>query len=139
MVRWQWQLGAAVLAVLVLAGLLIGSPGPALGQPGPRNRLRERCQAVLPQGQVDPIVAKYRDRFTAAREAMGREERALRAVLLADNSSRAAFDAQLVKTELARMALSRVRLDMLWDLRSVIPATNRAIAFRCAEFLMRRR
>lgn len=139
MVRWQWQLGAAVLAVLVLAGLLIGPPGPALGQPGPRNRLRERCQAVLPQGQVDPIVAKHRDRFTAAREAMGREERALRAVLLADNSSRAAFDAQLVKTELARTALSRVRLDMLWDLRSVIPATNRAIAFRCAEFLMRRR
>jgi len=139
LVRRKWQVCAAGLAVLVLAGLLIVSPGPALGQPGPRDRLRERCQAVLPQAQVDPIVVKYRDRFTAAREAMVREERALRALLIADNSTRAALDAQFVKTEAARTALSRVRLDMLWDLRSVIPATNREIAFRCAEFLMRRR
>lgn len=139
MVRRKWQVCAAGLAVLVLAGLLIVSPGPALGQPGPRERLQERCQTVLPQAQVDPIVVKYRDRFTAAREAMVKEERALRALLIADNSTRAAVDAQIVKTEAARTALSRVRLDMLWELRSVIPATNREAAFRCAEFLMRRR
>ena len=139
MVRRQWQVYSAGLAVFVLAGLLIVSPGPASAQPGPRDRLQERCQTVLPQAQVDPIVAKYRDRFTAARESMLREERALRALLIADNATRAALDAQIVKTDAARSALSRVRLDMLWELRSVIPATNREAAFRCAEFLMRRR
>jgi Spy/CpxP family protein refolding chaperone len=82
---------------------------------------------------------KYRDRFIAAREAMMKEERAMRALLVADNSTRAAVDAQIIKTEAVRSALLRVRLDMLWDLRSVIPATNRAAAFRCAELLLLRR
>jgi hypothetical protein len=122
-----------------MVGLLIASPGPALGQSGPRERLRERCRTALPQAQVDPIVAKYRDRLTAAREAMMKEERGLRALLIADNSTRAALDAQIIKTEAARSALIRVRLDMLWDLRAVIPATNREVAFRCAELLLRRR
>jgi len=94
---------------------------------------------VLPEAQVNPIVVKYRDRLTAAREAMIREERALRALLVADASTRAALDAQIVKTEAARTALSRVRLDLLWELRTVIPATNREAAFRCAELLLRRR
>lgn len=139
MARRRWQGYGAGLAVLVLAGLLVVSPDPALGQPGPRERLQERCQAALPQAQVDPIVVKYRDRFTSARDAMVKEERALRALLIAENSTRAALDTQLVKTEAARSALSRVRMDMLWELRSVIPTTNRAVAFRCAELLLRRR
>jgi len=139
LVRRKWQLWAAGLAVLVSAGLLIVSPGPVMGQPGPRGRLRERCQAVLPKTQVDPVLVKYRDRFIAAREAMMKEERAMRALLVADNSTRAAVDAQIIKTEAVRSALLRVRLDMLWDLRSVIPATNRAAAFRCAELLLLRR
>lgn len=139
MVRRNWQVCAAGLVVLVMAGLVVVSPGPALGQPGPREGLRERCQAVLPEAQVNPIVVKYRDRLTAAREAMIREERALRALLVADASTRAALDAQIVKTEAARTALSRVRLDLLWELRTVIPATNREAAFRCAELLLRRR
>ncbi len=141
MVHRQGQLYAAGLAVVVVAGLLIMSPGPALGQPGPQNPSREQCEAVLPQAQVDPIVAKYRDRLAAARETMVKEERALFALLVADSSTRPALEAQIVKTEAARTALSRVRLDMLWELRSVIPATNRDIAFRCAErrLFMRRR
>jgi hypothetical protein len=139
LVRRKWQGWAAGLVVLVFAGLLIVSPDPAMGQPGPRQRIRERCEAVLPQAQVDPVLAKYRDRLAGAREAAVKEERALRALLVADNSTRAAVDAQVLKTEAARSALTRVRLDMLWELRSVIPATNRAAAFRCAEFLALRR
>lgn len=139
MARQKWPVYAAGLAVLIMAGLLIISPGPALGQPGPRERLQERCQTVLPQAQFDPIVAKYRDRLTAVREAMAREERALRALLVADNTTRAALDAQLVKTESARTAVTRARMDMLWELRSVIPATNREAAFRCADFFLFRR
>ncbi len=139
MVRRKWQVCAAGLAVLMFAGLLIVSPGPAMGQPGPRERIRERCQAVLPQAQVEPVLGKYWDRLTTAREAMVKEERALRALLVVDNSTRAAVDAQTLKTDAARSALTRVRLDILWELRSVIPATNREAAFRCAELLMLRR
>jgi len=88
---------------------------------------------------VDPILARYRDRLRAAREDLRREERALRALLVADNSTRAAVDAQSQKVIGARNALLRVRLEMLWDLRSVIPAQDRDLAFRCAQALMMRR
>jgi len=135
LVRRKWQAYAAGLAVVVFAGLLVVAPGPAMGQPGPRGRVRDRCRAVLPPAQVAPVLAKYRDRLAAARQAMGKEERALRVLLVADNSTRAALDAQIIKTEAARSALSRVGLDMLWELRSVIPGVDRAAAFRCAGFL----
>ena len=88
---------------------------------------------------MTPIAVKYRDRFAAARDALVKEDRALRALLVADNSTRPALEAQMVKTEAARSAVSRVRLDYLWELRGVIPATNRAIAFRCAQFYLIRR
>lgn len=139
MVRRQWPVCAAGLAVLILAGLLLVSPEPAQGQPRRWARIRERCGAVLPRTQVDPLAVKYRDRFVAAREALGREERALRALLLADNSTRPALETQIVKTEAARAALARVRLDFLWELRSLVPVMNRAAAFRCARFYLRRR
>lgn len=138
MVRRGW-LFAVGLAVIVLAGLLTVWPDQALGQPGRWARFRERCEAVLPEAQATPIAVKYRDRFAAAREAMIKEERALRALLVADNSTRPALEAQMVKTEAARSSVSRVRLDYLWELRSVIPATNRAAAFRCAQFYLIRR
>jgi len=139
LVRRRWRGCAAGLAVFVLTGLLVVSPGPALGQPGPPDRLRERCEAALPQAKIDPIMAKYRGRLTSAREAVMREERALFALLVADSPTRAAVDTQAGKTETARTLYSRVRLDVLWELRSVVPAADREIAFRCAEFLMRRR
>jgi hypothetical protein len=138
--RRTWQITAAGLAILMLAGAVLVWPDTALGQMGRRARIRERCEAVLPESQVTPIAIKYRDRFAAAREALVKEERALRALLVADNSTRPALEAQMVKTEAARSAVSRVRLDYLWELRGIIPATNRAAAFRCAQFhLIRRR
>lgn len=138
MVRRRSQVVAAGLAA-VLAGLLLVSPGPALGQPWPRGRIRERCESVLPRAKVAPIVARYRDRIVTARQTVGENERALRALLIADNSTRAALDAQIAKTEAARSALSRVRVDLLWELRSVVPAADRGLAFRCVAFYMRRR
>jgi hypothetical protein len=138
--RRTWQIGIAGLAILMLVGVFFVWPDTASGQMGRWARIRERCEAVLPESQVTPIAIKYRDRFAAAREALVKEERALRALLVADNSTRPALEAQMVKTEAARSAVSRVRLDYLWELRSVIPATNRAVGFRCAQFhLIRRR
>jgi Spy/CpxP family protein refolding chaperone len=100
--------------------------------------VEQRCAAVLPRQAAEQILANYRERLRTARENAVREERALRALLVADNSTKAALDAQTLKTNDARNALSRVRLDMLWDLRSVVPAQDRAIAFRCAERLLMR-
>lgn len=138
MVR-RWQLVAAGLAVLVVVGLLAVWPDQAAGQPGPRGRAREWCEAVLPEAVVVPIAVKYRDRLVAAREALIKEERALRALLVADNATRQALEAQMVKTEAARTAVTRLRLDFLWELRGVVPASNRATAFRCARYYLRRR
>lgn len=129
---------AAVLIVaagtLLFASTTVAQPGPA-DPPGPS---REQCQSVLPSQTVEPIVAKHRDRLRTARENAAKEERALAALLVADNSTRAALDAQMVKANDARNAFARVRLDLLWDLRSVIPAQNRLLAFRCAERLLLR-
>jgi hypothetical protein len=138
--RRTWQgVTAAGLATLIVAGVLIISSDPVSAQMGRRARVRERCEAVLPETQAAPIAVKYRDRFAAARDALVKEERALRALLVADNSTRPALEARMLKTEAARSAVSRVRMDYLWELRGVIPATNRAIAFRCAQFYLIRR
>jgi len=84
--------------------------------------------------------APERERAQAARDNLMKEERALLTLLVADNSTRPAVEAQTVKANDARVAFTKVRLDLLWELRSVIPAQNRAQAFRCAEFsLVRRR
>lgn len=129
---------AATLAVAVLAGLLFVSSAPA--QQGPQRPTREQCASVLPRETVAPVIERYRDRLRAAREAAMREERALRSLLIADNTTRAALDAQIARTNETRNAMARVRLDALWELRSVIPAQDREVALRCAaRLLMRRR
>ena len=122
----------------ILAALLLVSTAAAQQQAPPpqQPRLEQQCASVLPRQAAEQILANYRDRLRTARENAVREERALRALLVADNSTKAALDAQNLKTNEARNALARVRLDMLWDLRSVVPAQDRAIAFRCAERLL---
>lgn len=135
MVRRLQMIVVPGLAAALVAGLVIVPSAVAqTGGPGP-SRL-ERCQSVLPRQTVDPILAKYRDRLRAAREAMAREERALRSLLIADNSTRGALDAQIAKANDARNTYARVRLDILWDLRSVIPVHDRELAFRCVERLL---
>jgi Spy/CpxP family protein refolding chaperone len=69
---------------------------------------------------------------------MATQERALRSLLVADNSTRAALDAQIARSNDARNAFARARMNALWDLRSVIPAQDRQVAFRCAERLLLR-
>ncbi|MGH2397466.1 MAG: hypothetical protein ACRDFW_10860 [bacterium] len=129
---------AAGLVVAVLAGqILISSAVAQQGQPG--SRRAQQCQSVISQDAVNPILARHRDRLQTARENMGREERALRTLLVAETTTRAAVDAQIAKGNETRNAFTRARLDLLWDLRSVIPVQNREQAFRCAELLMRRR
>lgn len=127
---------AAALAVAVLAGLLFVSS--ALAQQGPQRPSREQCASALPRETVNPVIERYRDRLRSAREAAVREERALRGLLVADNTTRAALDAQIARTNDARNAFARVRLDALWELRSVIPAQNREVALRCAERMLMR-
>lgn len=125
----------AALAGVLFAGSAVAQPTP----PSPQPRGAQMCQGVL-STQAEAIVTKYRERAQTARDNMMKEERALLALLVADNSTRAAVDAQTVKAADARMALTKIRLEMLWELRAVIPAQNRAQAFRCAEFsLLRRR
>ena len=132
------------LILSVIAALMFVSTAAAQQQappqPAPQQRpgMEQRCAAVLPRQAVDQIVANYRDRLRTARENAVREERALRDLLVADNATKAALDAQSVKANDARNALARVRLDMLWDLRSVIPAQDRQLAFRCAQRLIMR-
>lgn len=134
----------SVILTVVAALLLVSTAGAQPQAPPPqapapqRPGVEQRCAAVLPRQAAEQIFANYRERLRTARENAVREERALRALLVADNSTKAALDAQTLKTNDARNALSRVRLDMLWDLRSVIPAQDRAIAFRCAERLLMR-
>lgn len=139
MQRFRNRIGAgltvAVVAGLVVAGAAFAQPVP----PSPQPRGAQACQGVL-SSQAEAVVAKYRERAQAARDNLMKEERALLALLVADNSTRPAVEAQTVKANDARVAFTKVRLDMLWELRSVIPAQNRAQAFRCAEFsLVRRR
>lgn len=138
MVAQTWRIWVAA-AALVAVGTIAVWPETAAGQMRRLPRFRERCEAVLPEAQAAAIAAKYRDRFAAARDALVREERALRALLVADTSTRAAVEAQMVKTEAARTALSRIRLDYLWELRSIVPAADRGLAFRCARFYLLRR
>lgn len=127
-----------VIAALVLVSTAAAQQ-PAPAQPRPRRpNLQQRCETVLPRQAVEQIAANYRERLRVARENLVREERALRALLVADNSTKAALDAQSVKANEARAAVRRVRLDMLWDLRAVIPAQDRQVAFRCAERLLMR-
>lgn len=134
----------SVILTVVAALLLVSTAGAQPQAPPPqapapqRPGVEQRCAAVLPRQAAEQILANYRERLRTARENAVREERALRALLVADNSTKAALDAQTLKTNDARNALSRVRLDMLWDLRSVVPAQDRAIAFRCAERLLMR-
>lgn len=128
-----------VAAALVVAAGPLLFISSAVAQPGPPGPSREQCQSVLPAQTVDPIVAKYRDRIRTARENLVKEERALASLLVADNSTRAALDTQMTKTNDARNAFARLRLDLLWELRSVVPAQNRELAFRCAERLLLRR
>jgi len=128
---------AAGLVVLSGAGPGV-SPVAAQPQAPPAQWPAQRCFSVLPRQTVEPILAKYRDRIRAARGALVKEERALRALLIADNATRAALDAQIAKTIEARNALARARLDALWELRAVIPAQDRALAFRCVERLLLR-
>ena len=130
---------AAGLVVVVLAGLLFISSALAQAPPGPRRDRAQQCQSVIPQDAVNPVLARHRDRLQTARENMMREERALRTLLVADSTTRAALDTQIAKSNDARNAFARARLDLLWDLRTVIPTQNREQAFRCAELLMRRR
>lgn len=125
------------LAVAVVAGLLF-IPSAVAQTRAPAPSRVDRCASVLQRQTMEPILARYRDRLRTAREAVAKEERALQYLLIADNSTRAALDAQIVKTNDARNALSRVRLDLLWDLRAVIPAQDRTLAFRCAERLLLR-
>lgn len=137
MVRRLQRIFVVGLVVMVVAGLLVVPTAVAQTRLPARAQV-ERCQAVLPRQTVDPIVAKYRDRLRTAREAVAREERALQYLLIADNVTRAGLDAQIAKTTDARNALTRVRLDMLWELRSVIPASDRTLAFRCVQRLLLR-
>ena len=113
---------AAGVAVAIVAGLLVA--GAAFAQQGPGGPRGPQCQGVL-SSQAEAVVAKYRDRAQASREGLMKEERALFALLIADNSTRAAVDTQTAKVTDARTAFAKVRLDMLWELRSVIPAQNR--------------
>ena len=130
----------SVIAALVLVSTAAAQQQTTQQQDPPqRPDLQQRCAAVLPRQAVEQIVANYQARLRTARENVMREERALQALLVADNSTKAALDAQNVKANEARNALSRVRLDMLWDLRAVIPAQDRQIAFRCAERMLMRR
>ncbi len=132
------QVFAAGLAVVVIAGLLFVNAALAQQGPPPGQPRAQQCQGAIPSA-ADPILAKYRDRAQAAREGVMKEERALFGLLVADNSTRAAVDAQVTKANDARTAFAKVRLDALWELRSVIPAQNREQVFRCAEFTLFRR
>lgn len=128
---------AAALLFVSAAGAQQQNPT----QPAPqrqRPNMQQRCEAVLPRQAVEQIAANYRERLRTARENLVREERALNELLVADNSTKAAVDAQHARAEAARTAMSRVRVDLLWDLRSVIPAQDRQIAFRCAQMLLLR-
>ena len=134
---------ATGLVVVFATGLLFVAS--ALGQqqpppqPSPRGQAREQqCASVLPRQAVEAILANHREPLRAAREAMATQERALRSLLVADNTTRAALDAQTARSNDARNAFARARMNALWDLRSVIPAQDRQVAFRCAERLLLR-
>lgn len=134
---------AAGLVVVFATGLFFVSS--ALGQqqpppqPSPRGQSRDQqCESVLPRQAVEAILANHREPLRVAREAMATQGRALRSLLVADNSTRAALDAQIARSNEARNAFARARMNALWDLRSVIPAQDREIAFRCAERLLLR-
>lgn len=133
-----------VIMTIVAALLLVSSAAAqqqSPTQPAPqrqRPNLQQRCEAVLPRQAVEQIAANYRDRLRTARENVAREQRALRDLLVADNSTKAAVDAQQARAEAARTAMSRVQVDLLWDLRSVVPAQDRQLAFRCAQVMLRR-
>lgn len=130
--------GMAGLAVALLTGVVPVST--TLAQQAPPTRPgAPQCESVLPSRTADPIVAKYRERLRTARDNMIREERTLIGLLTAENTTRAAAEGQVTKVNDARNALARVRLDMLWELRSVVPAENREQAFRCAGRLLFRR
>lgn len=132
------RFGMANLAIALLTGVLPVSA--TLAQQAPPSRpTAEECQSVLPSRTADPVLAKYRERFQVARDNMIKEERTLIGLLAAENTTRAAAEGQVTKVNDARNALARVRLDMLWELRSVVPAQNREQAFRCAGRLLFRR
>lgn len=125
------KLGIASLAGALLTGAL--STSLALAQQAPPSRPgAELCESVLPSRTADPILAKYRERLQTARDNMMREERTLVSLLAAASTTRAAAEAQMTKVNAGRNALSRVRLDMFWELRSLVPVENREQAFRCA-------
>jgi hypothetical protein len=126
------------VTVLLLGGLLTSVT--LAQQPSPRQPGSQRCQSVLSSRTADPVLAKYRERLQTARDAMLREERALINLMAAESTTRAAVDSQAAKVNEARGTLARMRVDMLWELRSVVPPENREQAFRCAgRFLLRRR
>lgn len=130
-------IGGGVI-VLLLGGLLTSVT--LAQQPSPRQGGSQRCQPVLSSRRADPVLAKYRERLQTARDAMLREERALINLMAAESTTRAAVDSQAAKVTEARGTLARMRVDMLWELRSVVPPENREQAFRCAgRFLLRRR
>lgn len=131
---------AAGLVVVFATGLLFVSS--ALGQQPPpqqspdRRKGEPQCTSVLPRQAVDAILANHREPLRAAAEAMRTQERALHTLLVADNTTRAALDAEIARSNDARNAFARARMNALWDLRSVIPAQDRQVAFRCAQRLL---
>ncbi len=130
--------GMAGLAIALLTGSVPVSTTLAQ-QARPTRPGASQCESVLPSRMADPIVAKYRERLRTARDNMIKEERALIGLLAAENTTRAAAEGQVTRINDARNALARVRLDMLWELRSVVPAETREQAFRCAGRLLFRR
>ncbi len=129
----------AIGLVLVLgAGVLLASSAQAQPTPAHPRAGQQLCQSVLPAQTTGPIIAKYRDRLRTARVAAVREELALRSLLIADSSTRAAVEAQMAKAAEARNTLTRVRVDVLWELRGVVPVQDRDLALRCAQRLLLR-
>lgn len=118
-----------VLAVILATGLwFVADPPDAFAQP---RRERQQCLTDAQRRQAEPIFDRHRVPLRNARFRVADESRALRRLLIAEGTTRAQLDAQAARVADARNAAQRARLELLWELRTIVPADQRERAMRC--------
>jgi Spy/CpxP family protein refolding chaperone len=119
-----------VLAVILATGLWFVADSPDAFAQQPR-RERQQCLTDAQRRQAEPIFDRHRVPLRNARFRVADESRALRRLLVAEGTTRAELDAQAGRLAEARNAAQRARLELLWELRTVVPADQRERAMRC--------
>jgi Spy/CpxP family protein refolding chaperone len=118
-----------VLAVILATGLwFVADSRDAFAQP---RRERQQRLTDAQRRQAEAIFDRHRVPLRNARFRVADESRALRRLLVADGTTRAELDAQAGRLAEARNAAQRARLELLWELRTVVPADQRERAMRC--------